>query len=125
MRRVAAYCKRHLAQEEKAKQDTDSKSYKSLKVRLSLTHRLHTYHVDGFFFNRTGDMTRSSRRYASGLDVGWPDSGSGLPNDHREPRFVYSKWSEIRPGFDSQSISDIGSELPTMMLCNRILFPFP
>ena len=31
MRRVAAYCKRHLAQEEKAKQDTDSKSYKSLK----------------------------------------------------------------------------------------------
>jgi Protein of unknown function (DUF3140) len=31
MRRVAAYCKRHLAQEEKAKRDTDSKSYKSLK----------------------------------------------------------------------------------------------
>lgn len=31
MRRVAAYCKRHLAQEEKAKQDTSSKSYKSLK----------------------------------------------------------------------------------------------
>ncbi|KAL0254339.1 hypothetical protein SLS55_009814 [Diplodia seriata] len=31
MRRVVAYCKRHLAQEEKAKQDTDSKSYKSLK----------------------------------------------------------------------------------------------
>ena len=31
MRRVAAYCKRHLAQEEKAKQDTNSKSYKSLK----------------------------------------------------------------------------------------------
>lgn len=28
MRRVVAYCKRHLAQEEKAKQDTDSKSYK-------------------------------------------------------------------------------------------------
>jgi len=31
MRKVVAYCKRHLAQEEKAKQDTDSKSYKSLK----------------------------------------------------------------------------------------------
>ncbi|OQE23233.1 hypothetical protein PENSTE_c009G01840 [Penicillium steckii] len=31
MRRVVAYNKRHLAQEEKAKQDTDSKSYKSLK----------------------------------------------------------------------------------------------
>lgn len=31
MRRVVAYCKRHLAQEEKAKQDTSSKSYKSLK----------------------------------------------------------------------------------------------
>ena len=31
MRRVAAYNKRHLAQEEKAKQDTSSKSYKSLK----------------------------------------------------------------------------------------------
>jgi Protein of unknown function (DUF3140) len=31
MRRVAAYCKRHLAQEEKAKRDMDSKSYKSLK----------------------------------------------------------------------------------------------
>jgi Protein of unknown function (DUF3140) len=31
MRRVAAYCKRHLAQEEKAKQDANSKSYKSLK----------------------------------------------------------------------------------------------
>lgn len=31
MRRVVAYCKRHLAQEEKAKQDTESKSYKSLK----------------------------------------------------------------------------------------------
>jgi len=31
MRRVAAYCKRHLAQEEKAKQDTNSRSYKSLK----------------------------------------------------------------------------------------------
>jgi len=31
MRRVVAYCKRHLAQEEKAKQNTDSKSYKSLK----------------------------------------------------------------------------------------------
>jgi Protein of unknown function (DUF3140) len=31
MRRVVSYCKRHLAQEEKAKQDTNSKSYKSLK----------------------------------------------------------------------------------------------
>lgn len=31
MRRVAAYCKRHLAQEEKDKQDTNSKSYKLLK----------------------------------------------------------------------------------------------
>ncbi|KAI4100773.1 MAG: hypothetical protein L6R37_005265 [Teloschistes peruensis] len=31
MRKVASYCKRHLAQEEKAKQDTDSKSHKSLK----------------------------------------------------------------------------------------------
>jgi len=31
MRKVVAYCKRHLAQEEKAKQNTDSKSYKSLK----------------------------------------------------------------------------------------------
>lgn len=31
MRRVVAYNKRHLAQEEKAKQDTKSKSYKSLK----------------------------------------------------------------------------------------------
>lgn len=31
MRRVVAYNKRHLAQEEKAKQDTSSKSYKSLK----------------------------------------------------------------------------------------------
>ncbi|MCJ1252725.1 hypothetical protein MMC24_000531 [Lignoscripta atroalba] len=31
MRRVVAYCKRHLAQEEKAKRDTESKSYKSLK----------------------------------------------------------------------------------------------
>ncbi|PWY88297.1 hypothetical protein BO70DRAFT_309912 [Aspergillus heteromorphus CBS 117.55] len=31
MRRVVAYCKRHLAQEGKAKQDTDSRSYKSLK----------------------------------------------------------------------------------------------
>jgi hypothetical protein len=28
MRRVVAYCKRHLAQEEKAKQDPNSKSYK-------------------------------------------------------------------------------------------------
>ena len=31
MRKVVSYNKRHLAQEEKAKQDTDSKSYKSLK----------------------------------------------------------------------------------------------
>jgi hypothetical protein len=31
MRRVVSYCKRHLAQEEKAKQDTNSKSYRSLK----------------------------------------------------------------------------------------------
>jgi hypothetical protein len=31
MRRVAAYCKRHLAQKETAKQDTGSNSYKSLK----------------------------------------------------------------------------------------------
>ena len=31
MRKVVAYNKRHLAQEEKAKQDTNSKSYRSLK----------------------------------------------------------------------------------------------
>lgn len=31
MRRVVAYCKRHLAQKEKAKMDTGSKSYRSLK----------------------------------------------------------------------------------------------
>lgn len=31
MRRVVSYCKRHLAQEETAKQDTTSKSYRSLK----------------------------------------------------------------------------------------------
>lgn len=31
MRKVAAYNKRHLAQEEKAKQDTNSNSYRSLK----------------------------------------------------------------------------------------------
>ena len=31
MRRVAAYCKRHLSQEEKAKKDPDSKSARSLK----------------------------------------------------------------------------------------------
>ncbi|PMD61835.1 uncharacterized protein K444DRAFT_380290 [Hyaloscypha bicolor E] len=31
MRRVVAYCKRHLAQEETAKKDTSSKSYRSLK----------------------------------------------------------------------------------------------
>ncbi|KGO58576.1 Protein of unknown function DUF3140 [Penicillium expansum] len=31
MRRVVSYCKRHLAQEERSKQDTSSKSYRSLK----------------------------------------------------------------------------------------------
>lgn len=31
MRKVAAYNKRHLAQEQKAKQDTSSNAYKSLK----------------------------------------------------------------------------------------------
>ncbi|KAK8197448.1 hypothetical protein HDK77DRAFT_478575 [Phyllosticta capitalensis] len=31
MRRVVAYCKRHLAQEEHAKKNPDSKSYRSLK----------------------------------------------------------------------------------------------
>ncbi|EYE97177.1 DUF3140 domain-containing protein [Aspergillus ruber CBS 135680] len=31
MRKVVAYCKRHLAQEEKAKSDTGSRSYRSLK----------------------------------------------------------------------------------------------
>ncbi|KAL9028223.1 MAG: hypothetical protein Q9196_003381 [Gyalolechia fulgens] len=31
MRKVVSYCKRHLAQEGNAKQNTDSKSYKSLK----------------------------------------------------------------------------------------------
>ncbi|KAI2766165.1 hypothetical protein DTO012A8_8617 [Penicillium roqueforti] len=31
MRRVVSYCKRHLAQEERAKYDTNSKSYRSLK----------------------------------------------------------------------------------------------
>ncbi|KAK7948584.1 uncharacterized protein PG986_009470 [Apiospora aurea] len=31
MRKVVAYCKRHLAQEDKAKQDPDSKSARSLK----------------------------------------------------------------------------------------------
>ena len=31
MRKVVSYCRRHLAQEAKAKQDTNSKSYKSLK----------------------------------------------------------------------------------------------
>lgn len=31
MRKVVSYCKRHLAQEEKAKQKTDSKSYTWLK----------------------------------------------------------------------------------------------
>lgn len=30
-RKVVSYCKRHLAQEQKAKENTDSKSYKSLK----------------------------------------------------------------------------------------------
>ena len=36
MRKVVSYCKRHLAQEEKAKQDTNSKSYKSLKNCTSI-----------------------------------------------------------------------------------------
>lgn len=36
MRRVAAYNKRHLAQEQKAKEDTNSNSYKSLKNWVSL-----------------------------------------------------------------------------------------
>ncbi|KAK7542331.1 uncharacterized protein J3D65DRAFT_209803 [Phyllosticta citribraziliensis] len=31
MRKVVSYCKRHLAQEEHAKKNTDSKSYRSLK----------------------------------------------------------------------------------------------
>ncbi|KAL2858484.1 hypothetical protein BJY01DRAFT_201285 [Aspergillus pseudoustus] len=31
MRRVVSYCKRHLAQEEAAKRNPDSKSYRSLK----------------------------------------------------------------------------------------------
>jgi len=31
MRKVVSYCKRHLAQEDKAKRDTESKSCKSLK----------------------------------------------------------------------------------------------
>ncbi|KAK0651693.1 hypothetical protein B0T16DRAFT_404464 [Cercophora newfieldiana] len=31
MRKVVSYCKRHLAQESSAKQDTNNKSYKSLK----------------------------------------------------------------------------------------------
>ncbi|KAJ5142436.1 uncharacterized protein N7515_001223 [Penicillium bovifimosum] len=31
MRRVVSYCKRHLAQEERAKHNTSSKSYRSLK----------------------------------------------------------------------------------------------
>ncbi|KAJ5543627.1 hypothetical protein N7461_009630 [Penicillium sp. DV-2018c] len=31
MRRVVSYCKRHLAQEERVKHNTDSKSYRSLK----------------------------------------------------------------------------------------------
>lgn len=35
MRRVAAYNKRHLAQEETAKKDTNSRSYKSLKNWVS------------------------------------------------------------------------------------------
>lgn len=33
MRRVVAYCKRPLAQEESAKRNTESKSYKSRKNR--------------------------------------------------------------------------------------------
>jgi hypothetical protein len=31
MHRVVSYCKRHLAQEERAKLDTESRSYRSLK----------------------------------------------------------------------------------------------
>lgn len=31
MRKVVSYCKRHLAQEGKAKQDSSSRSYRSLK----------------------------------------------------------------------------------------------
>lgn len=31
MRKVVSYCKRHLAQEEKAKQNAESRSYRSLK----------------------------------------------------------------------------------------------
>ena len=31
MRKVVSYCKRHLAQEDRVKQDPNSKSYKSLK----------------------------------------------------------------------------------------------
>lgn len=47
MRKVVAYCKRHLAQEEKAKQDSNSKSYKSLKnwvsiLRLVIEHAILT-----------------------------------------------------------------------------------
>lgn len=40
MRKVVSYCKRHLAQEEKAKQDTNSKSYKSLKNCKSVAELL-------------------------------------------------------------------------------------
>lgn len=40
MRKVVSYCKRHLAQEEKAKQDTNSKSYKSLKNCKSVAYLL-------------------------------------------------------------------------------------
>lgn len=44
MRRVVAYCKRHLAQEEKAKQDHSSKSYKvSLCCCLNEVNRLPTF----------------------------------------------------------------------------------
>ena len=40
MRKVVSYCKRHLAQEEKAKKDPDSKSAKSLKNwGMSVSHR--------------------------------------------------------------------------------------
>lgn len=49
MRRVAAYNKRHLAQEETAKKDTNSRSYKSLKNWGQLSYPLPfalCYHLD-------------------------------------------------------------------------------
>jgi len=38
MRKVVSYCKRHLAQEEKAKKDHSSKSYKSYVLSLRLPY---------------------------------------------------------------------------------------